>query len=405
MLLKEKYFFVRLYCILIFSLFVHGGFTQTKEDLQRKKEENQREIALTNKMLGEVRSDKKQTLSKLRIIQKRVQLRKNLLSNIDEEISDLNNKLEEKYFVINLLKNDVENIKEEYAKLIQYAWKNRKTQNNLMFILSAESFNQAFKRLRYLQQYADYRKKQARVIVEMEQIIADEVKNIQNKVQDKQILMAAKKDEVQELTNEKDKSRQMVQNLKSKEDELLKRIEEKRRIAQNLEDEIQKIIAEEARKADGEEIYAKLTPEEKLISDEFSQNKGKLPWPTQRGVITSDFGKHKHPVLDGVFINNNGVDISTVKGESVRAVFNGVVSKIIPIKGANFTVILRHGNFLSVYQNLVNIRVNEGDQLKVRDIIGDVFYNADDDNCVIHFEIWKELEKLDPSDWLVQGNN
>lgn len=401
----KNWYLLKLFCFLLFFLYVTEGYAQTKAELQKRKEENQREITLTNKMLGEVRSDKKQTISQLRIIQKRVQLRKNLLQNINQEISGLNDKLEEKYFVLNMLKNDVQKIKEEYARLIQYAWKNRKMQNHFMFILSAESFNQAFKRLRYLQQYADYRKKQARIIVEMEEIIANEAEKIQNKVEQKKRLMASKKDEVRTLNNEKQESSQMVQNLKSKEEQLKEKIQNKRRIAQNLEKEIEKIIAEEARKAKGKGIYAKLTPEEKLISDNFSHNKGKLPWPTRHGVITSEFGKHQHPVLDGVYINNNGVDISTVKGEQVRAVFKGVVSKVIPIKGANFTVIVRHGNFLSVYQNLVNIRVEEGDQLEVRNIIGEVFYNPDDDNSVVHFEIWNELEKLNPKEWLVQGKN
>ena len=147
-------------------------------------------------------------------------------------------------------------------------------------------------------------------------------------------------------------------------------------------------------------MYDQLTPEEKLISDNFQGNKGKLPWPTERGVVTSRFGKHQHAVLKQVTVQNDGIDISTVQGAEARALFGGVVSKVVAILGANYTVIIRHGNFLTVYQNLVNVRVKTGDRVTVKQVLGTVFTEEESNSTMLHIEIWKELNKQNPEDWL-----
>jgi murein DD-endopeptidase MepM/ murein hydrolase activator NlpD len=147
-------------------------------------------------------------------------------------------------------------------------------------------------------------------------------------------------------------------------------------------------------------MYDQLTPEEKLISDNFQGNKGKLPWPTERGVVTSRFGKHQHAVLKQVTVQNDGIDISTVQGAEARALFDGVVSKVVAILGANYTVIIRHGNFLTVYQNLINVRVKPGEEVSVKQILGTIFTEEDTNSTLLHIEIWKELNKQNPEDWL-----
>ena len=184
------------------------------------------------------------------------------------------------------------------------------------------------------------------------------------------------------------------------EKELKNKIAENQKIARKLEKEIAAIIKASASKGRSRNMYDQLTPEEKLISDNFQGNKGKLPWPTERGVVTGRFGKHQHAVLKQVTVQNDGIDISTVQGAEARALFDGVVSKVVAILGANYTVIIRHGNFLTVYQNLINVRVKPGDEIRVKQILGTIFTEEDTNSTLLHIEIWKELNKQNPEDWL-----
>ena len=147
-------------------------------------------------------------------------------------------------------------------------------------------------------------------------------------------------------------------------------------------------------------MYEQLTPEERLISENFQGNKGKLPWPTERGIITGKYGKHQHPVLKQITTQNDGIDISTVEGASARALFDGVVSKVVAILGANYTVIIRHGNFLTVYQNLVDVRVTKGDQVSAKQSLGRIYTEKETSSTILHIEIWREMTKQNPEDWL-----
>ncbi|MBU0765784.1 MAG: peptidoglycan DD-metalloendopeptidase family protein, partial [Bacteroidetes bacterium] len=198
----------------------------------------------------------------------------------------------------------------------------------------------------------------------------------------------------------------VLNDLKSRESELKKQLSEKQMAAEKIARAIQKIIEEEAKKAaelakknrtPGE--YA-LTPEDKLISDNFGNNKGRLPWPTERGEITSTFGEHEHPVLHGIKVRNNGVDISTQKGAIARAVFEGEVRQVLEIPGADKVVIIRHGSYLSVYQNLDNVFVSTGDKIKAKQSLGTIHTKGSDNTTTLQFQIWQESTKLDPALWL-----
>ena len=219
------------------------------------------------------------------------------------------------------------------------------------------------------------------------------------KLEKRKELVYSKQSETIELENDNKNQKKIFNDLKNKENELFRKLKEKEKIKNEIEKEIKKIIEEEAKKIlNKSNLYDKLTPDEKLLSNDFRKNKGKLPWPTTKGIITGYFGEQDHPVLKGIKIKNNGIDITTVKNEEIRCIFDGVVSKIIAIKGANYAVIIRHGNFLTVYQNLIDINVKIGDYVKTKQKIGLVFSN--DDNSVIHLEIWEELNKMDPLLWL-----
>ena len=192
----------------------------------------------------------------------------------------------------------------------------------------------------------------------------------------------------------------MVNNLQRRESELRKEIEEKERIAREVEARIREIIEEEARKASAGDLYAALTPEQELVGNDFRKNKGKLPWPVEKGIITVGYGNHEVPGLRGSSVKNNGIDITSSAGTQVRSVFEGEVTKVFGILGANYTVLIRHGEFLSVYQNLVNVRVKTGDKVLTKEVLGEAFTDNREQVANIHFEVWQERDILNPEEWI-----
>ena len=375
-------------------------YAQTKEELEKRKGKTQEEITYTNRLLEETQQKKKISLNRVRIINKRIQLRNQLLRSINQEISLYTEDIENKRSLIAELETDMELVKRQYEMLVQFAFWNKNKNDWLMFVMSADNFNMAYKRMKYIQQYTRHRKEQALLIRSMQTELKIEIKELEEIILQKEELARQKAGENRNLEREKRNKDQMVMELSGQEKKLKKNIAENKKIARRLEKEIAAIITAEASKGRSRNMYDQLTPEEKMISDNFMGNKGKLPWPTERGVVTSRFGKHQHAVLKQVTVQNDGIDISTVQGAEARALFDGVVSKVIAILGANYTVIIRHGNFLTVYQNLVNIRVKTGDAVMVKQVLGTVFTEEETNSTLLHIEIWKELNKQNPEDWL-----
>jgi septal ring factor EnvC (AmiA/AmiB activator) len=373
---------------------------QDKKELEEKKTQTQNEIEYTNQLLLETQSNRKNTLQRVRILNKRIQLRNEIIENINGEINIIEKEIGQKNLLISQLEQDLETIRQQYAELIVRAYWNRDRRDWLLFIMSAENFNQAYRRMKYLQQFSRHRRAQAESIKRMQEEIVAEIEKLEKIKVQKEALAVEKKNENHNLQIEKTGKNRMVSDLMKKEKELKLEIEAKKKIADKLEKEIAAIIAEEARKARSRNIYEQLTPEEKLISDNFQGNKGKLPWPVERGIITQKFGEHPHPVLKQVTIDNDGIDISTVRGAEARASFDGEVTKIVAILGANYTVILRHGNFLTVYQNLVELKVKQGDKVRVKQVLGTIYTDNEANSTMLHMQIWKERTIQDPEDWL-----
>jgi len=373
---------------------------QSKAELEKEKITTQKEIEYTNNLLEETRKSRQTTINRVRILDKRIQLRNSLINSISKEVELIEELIEEKENMINSMEMDLTKVKKDYEKLILYAYWNRSKQSRLMFILSSENFNQAYKRMKYIQQFAKHRKEQADVIKNMQNAMVVEIQELDETRVAKEGLVLEKSSEKHNLQKERANKHHAVNELQDKEKELRKSIAEKQRIAAKLEKEIAAIIAEEARKSRSKNMYEQLTPEEKLISENFKGNKGKLPWPTERGIITGKYGKHQHPVLKQITTQNDGIDISTVEGASARALFDGVVSKVVAILGANYTVIIRHGNFLTVYQNLVDVRVTKGDVVSAKQALGRIYTEKETSSTILHIEIWREMTKQNPEDWL-----
>jgi len=397
----RKFFTYLLAIILIGEVFnVENIFSQTREELESKKQKNEEEIGEANDLLLETQKSRKINVNQIRLLQKRIDLRNSLITSIQDEIELINGEIEDKTSLINQMESDMNNLRMEYEKTIIHAYRNRGKYNQVMYFFAAENFNQAYKRLRYMQQFTKLRRDQAGMILQMQNEMAEEIVVLESIKAEKNALISDKQNENYTLQGEKSQKNRMVTSLQRKERELRKELREKQRVAEQLSEEIAEIIEAEMRRNRDMDMYRQLTPEEKIISDNFNENKGRLPWPTSRGIITGKFGLHQHAVLRGITVQNNGIDITTVEGAEARTMFDGVVSKIFAILGGNYAVIIRHGNFLTVYQNLIDVTVKKGDIVAVKQKLGTIYTDKESNTTELHIEIWRELEKQNPEAWL-----
>lgn len=398
--------------ILIFLILFSSNLSaqNRKQDLQKEKQAIEKEIKYTNDLLERTSRNKESNINGLVILKKKINQRERLINTIRAEISLLENEIDETGDSVFALSVELKKYKEEYAKMIYYAYRNRSSYDRLVFIFSSKDFNQAYRRLRYFQQYGSYRRTQARLITQTQEALNAKEKKLEAQRDEKQDLLASAENERSLLENERSTVNSTIQDLSKKEKQLRADLRKKRKSVAELENTIEKIIAEEIRLAE-ERARAEaassttasgfaLTPDEMILSENFASNKGKLPWPTERGIISSTFGEHNHPVLARVKVKNNGIDILTSEGEYARAVFSGEVTRVISVPNFNNVVIIRHGEYLTVYSNLDEVLVSKGERVTTKQKIGRVYTNKSENKTQIHFEIWKAKELMNPSLWL-----
>jgi septal ring factor EnvC (AmiA/AmiB activator) len=279
-----------------------------------------------------------------------------------------------------------------------------------MFIFSANDFNQAYRRLRYIQQFNSNLKKQAKLIENGELKIENEVSRLKTEETEKQSLKTNNENENNQLVSVKQQQGKTLKELQKKQTELQKTLKEKEKTAAKLQKEIEAIIAKEISESSTKKDAVRsknpekfsLTPEEQKLSNTFSGNRGKLPWPTAKGIVASSFGEHDHPVLKGIKTKNNGIDIATEAGVEARTIFDGKVTAVISVPGADKAIIIRHGDFLSVYSNLEETYVNKGDKVTTKQRIGKIATDQSDSKTELHFELWQGKSLLNPMDWLAR---
>ena len=374
------------------------SYAQTREELELSKENARTEIEKTNKILKEISRNQSLSLNKIRLLNKQVQNRLELIRNLENELVDITIRIKDNELVFSSLTEDAKKIKMEYGRLLQSVYNRRPPYFELIYLFSSQNINQVYKRTLYLRQYSQYRKKQVHLIIQIQSLINLKSEELIFQREQKTIILTELKSENENLDGDIGKQKRYYSKLQRREKQLRSEIRRNEDIARKLDLEIARILDEEAKKA--ESIY-KLTPDEKLISAEFVKNKGKLPWPTQTGVVTGQFGVHAHPVMKHVKIDNGGIDITTTSGSKVRNIFTGEVMKIIAIPGANQTVIIRHGNFLTVYRNLIDITIKVGDSVDTLQEIGTVYTDhSGGDNTTLHFRIYNEKRNQNPELWL-----
>lgn len=385
-----------------------GAQVNEKETLQQKKTEIEKEIEYTSKLLEETQKNKQSSMNELAVINRKINRREELIKTISDELVVLDRQILQNQQSLDELDAELKQLKDEYARMIYLAFLNRGSYDRLMFLFSAKNFNQAYQRMKYMQQYSDYRKQQAAHIVEKQNELTEKTREIEQQKADKVALLTSKEKELIKLDSEKNDKNGTLSRLGQKESELRKTLKEKEAAAKKLQQALERIIAEEIRKsnemmntrAGASSATFALTPEERELSNIFASNMGKLPWPTERGIISSPFGEQPHPVLKGIKVKNNGIDILTNAGSPARAIFAGEVTRIIAVPKYHNVVIIRHGEFLSVYSNLDEVMVSKGDKVVTKQVIGSIQTDEASSRTELHFELWKGKELQDPLNWI-----
>jgi septal ring factor EnvC (AmiA/AmiB activator) len=316
--------------------------------------------------------------------------------------------IKENEAVLASLQEDMQRLKEEYARMIRFAYQNRSAYDRLSYVFAAESFAQAFKRSRYLARIAEYRQRQAELIQQTQEVITAKVAELKGLRDQRTTLLNEQVAAKKELTQDRSEHQSNLSNLKKEEGRLKDQLKKQEKQKRDLEARIRKAIEDAMPKPPkgagtaNNKLDITLTPEAKALGADMEKNRGKLPWPVERGVITGHFGRHPHPVLDNVMVELNGVDITTEKNATVRAVFRGEVTSVIVIPGAGKVVIVSHGAYRSVYSNLREASVTKGQKVDTKQAIGTVM--TSDDGNVAHLEVWKVtadgMVKTDPELWL-----
>jgi murein hydrolase activator len=387
--------------ILICFLAMGNSFAQNREDLERKRNITLKEIAETENILNAVKQNKTESIDLLNLLDKKISLRNGLINNLSVEINEVDKKIIELERITQSLGSDIKIIKEEYARMIYLAYLNREPYNKFMYILSARDLGQAYKRIKYLQQYSEYHKRQVEVIKGVQNSLDKQITELDEKRKEKLMLLNSQERESNLLKNEVDEKTELIKLLKLKENQLNNKIKEQTRIAEKLQKEIENIIKAEIKaKADAEKNSKQLSQRDVILSNNFRENKGKLPWPTDGGVITRGFGEYQHPIYKSMKLQSLGIEITTASGSNVKAIFDGEVASIIDLLGTNNTILITHGNFFTVYQNVVNVRVKKGDKIKTNQIIGNVFAENNSKTSILRVQIWDGKNKLDPEVWL-----
>ena len=391
--------------ITFIALFVtfHGFGQESQQQLEAKRAKLEKEIAYTNKLLSETKSDKNVTVSQLRLLNVKINKRTDLLATLKSELFYLNKKIENTESSLFGLNEELKNLKQKYAKIAWHAFKYKTAYNKLIFLFSAEDFNQAYQRMRYLDQISSYIRTEAERIKNAETEKNKVLNKLQVEKSEKSSLLEIEQNEIFELEKEQAQKARLKNDLQSKERQLRSSIKDKEKQTKKLAQQIQKIIsAEIAAKKDPNtgKVYD-LTPSEKKLTSSFTSNKGKLPWPTNRGVVSETFGVHKHPVLKKVKTKNNGINILTTKNSDARSVFKGKVVSITKISNSNIAVIIKHGEFFTVYSNLDKVFVKKGDEVDTKEQIGSIHTNLKG-RTELHFEIWKGTSLQNPSYWVSQ---
>ncbi len=426
-----RYLWLALFSCLVLT--AYGQNSAAVKLLEQQRKEALAEIEMTNKLLQETTTTARNSLNRLNLLSRQILSRRKVIQLLNREMRNIDNQIYTMRREVAGLGKELDTKRENYGKSAQSLYKRQSSQDKLLFILSAETFSQSLRRMRYLREYADWQKRQAGEIVVKQQELAKKQDELNRVRDEKEALLSQRQEENQKLVGEESTQKKEVQQLNKRQRELQAELKKKQQQANALNKQIEKLIAEEIARAEAEARAAReratattgkkaesktepvreervadtkggyaMTKEEKQLSDNFASNRGKLPFPMSgRYTIVGTFGEQQHQELKYVRTNNSGIDIQTTPGTEARAVFNGEVTRVFVVPGYNNSVIVRHGNYLTVYSNISQVYVKAGDKVNTRQVLGRIYSDTENGNeTILHFQLWKEKSKLDPLPWL-----
>ena len=466
--LVYKILIISVVIIILATVAVHLGAQNDKNKLESRKSKLEREIVEMNRELELTQKNKSANLNLLILINKKINKREELINEIEQEVGSIDNQVQKLSDTIFSITMNLNNLKKEYARIIYSTYRNRGATNRLMFIFSSRNFNQAYKRLKYLQQYTEYRKLQVKSIAESQRTLAAKKLDFELRKSSKLTLKHSQEKERNALANEKTEKDSKIKNLTSQEKKLLVKLRENEVALDKLQLAIENLVAAEIKKANDEkarkaalaaeterksmaenerkarkaeaekkgkskaepstklpepaapepiakadisrDVAAKttvvksnsmsVTAEDVALTGSFAGNKGRLPSPIEKGVLISSFGEHPHTEFQNIKIKNNGIDILSAPGTKAKVVFDGEVSSVMFIANLNYVVIVRHGDYLTVYSNLADVTVKKGDKVKTQQTLGTVFTAQGENKARFHFELWQGTLVQNPAGWI-----
>lgn len=421
-----------LLCLLCLPVASFAQKGKSSEQLKKDKQKIENEISNTQKLLKKNESNQKAAVQQAALLRQQIQNREKIIINLNSQIIQMEDEQEQNLQEIKQLEKRLEYMKADYAQVVYNAYRNRRFLDKVTFILSADNFSQMFRRIRYYTIFSRNVREQAEKIQKTTEDLSkknDEIVELKN---DKLNTLSSKAAEIKNLEVDRKKKTQNAEKLKKESQQLKEELKKKQQKRKELDAAIQKAVNDEIAKANAERskkssktssgsssssntasssgktssssrssTTIQLTPEEATLNASFINNKGKLPWPVAKGAKVSDFGSYAHPDVPSVQIENRGIDIMVESGTPVRAVFNGTVTSVRNIMNTN-VVMIRHGEYLTVYQNLATINVKEGDKVTTKQSIGTVSKNSSSNTYELHFEIWKNNRYVNPNEWLAR---
>lgn len=390
--------------LLIFGmLFCALHVTAQNQSLDALREEIRKaeaEIKATNALLTKTNKDKKLTQNQLKLIQNRIRNRKQIIANLEKQTEVINGDISTKNDTVTMMQERLALLKKEYGNMVYAAYKNYKLNNFLVFLFASKDFNDATRRISYMRRYNRLRQEKAEQIKSIADSLHIQITELETKKDELNKVHENRTQEITSLGKDEKQYKNSLAQINTKAGKLSSEIKQKQSQINKLQQRIQAIIAEEARKNKKQPKSAAQVEYLAKLSGRFDQNKGKLPYPVRGGVIVDRYGIHPHATQKGLMVNNKGVNIASASGSEVHAVFEGTITQIFFVQGLNNTVIIRHGNYLTTYSNLASVNVKTGDKISLNQVIGRLVSSNNDDDCVLHFEIWKETENLNPELWL-----
>ena len=394
----------RLLLTLLFALATLSVPAQQLESLREEIRQAEEEIKMTNQLLSKTQKNQQTTDRQLNLIRNKIRNRKNIISNLEKQSGLIENNIGAKNTTIRSLEQDLNRLRQEYAAMVYDSYKNYKLNNFMLFLFASRDFNDATLRIAYMHRYNRMREQKAAEIDSVSASVGREISSLQSQKEELDKVRRSRNEELTSLDKDETQYRTSSQKLQQEAGKLNSIIKANRKRIEQMQKQIRQIIAEESRKNKAKPQTSEQREFDVKLSGQFEQNTGKLPYPV-RGVIVDNYGLHSHTAIKGVVEKNQGVDIAAEPGAEVRAVFEGEVSQVLLNQWTNKVVLLRHGNYLTLYSNLASVNVKVGDRVTLNQPIGRIASSEDSNDCTLHFEVWKldaqnNPVNLNPEKWL-----